>query len=115
MTAPADELSAAARKLRGLTDDATEGPWAAEDPNRQWGDDHDYRLVGGGKILATFNSDHNGPLNTAYAAAMHPGVGKLLAKWLGSWDGVDFEEHAAMPDDLQHALAIARAINGSTP
>ncbi|MEH0417861.1 hypothetical protein [Streptomyces sp. B21-083] len=44
-----------------------------------------------------------------------PGVGLALAKWLASWDGADFDEHAAMPDDLQHALAIARQINGGQP
>lgn len=109
---PADELRAAAETLRSLTGDATDGPWTSEDPNRAWGDDNDHRLIGGGKILATFNSDYNGPLNALYAATMHPGVGTALAKWLDSWVGIDFSEHAAMPGDLAHALAVARAING---
>jgi hypothetical protein len=36
---------------------------------------------------------------------------KPLADWLASWDGADFDEHASMPDDLRHALIIARQIN----
>ena len=114
---PADEIRTAAAKLRSLIEDATEGPWASEDPSQRWGDDYDRQLVGGGKILATFNNDHNGPLNTDYAAAMHPGVGTALAAWLdsvahrvrqdsqGEWIGAD----------LHHALAVARAINRSQP
>jgi len=107
---PADELAAAAAKIRALASDATEGPWMAEDPNQQWGDDQDHRLVGGGKILATFSSDHNGPLNAMYAAAMHPGVTLALADWLDS-DARDAREIGPDP----HALAVARAINGSQP
>lgn len=110
MTTPADELRIAAAKLRSLVEDATEGPWHSEDPNRQWGDDRDHRLVGGGKILATFGNDHNGPLNAMYAAAMHPGVGELLAKWLDS-AAMDAEQIGPDP----RAIAIARAFNGGQP
>lgn len=35
-----------------------------------------------------------------------------LARWLESWTDIDFNERAAMPEDLRHALAVARAING---
>ncbi|MFD4596709.1 hypothetical protein ACFWPQ_01625 [Streptomyces sp. NPDC058464] len=108
---PAEELSAAITVLRGAVHDASDGPWAADDPNRRWGDDCDHRLVGGGKILATFSNDHNGPLNAMFAALMHPGVGEAIAKWLGTWVGIDLREDAALPEDAQHALAIARLIN----
>jgi hypothetical protein len=36
-----------------------------------------------------------------------------IADWLDSWDGVDIDEHASMPDDLRHALVIARALNAA--
>ncbi|MEU4577478.1 hypothetical protein [Nonomuraea sp. NPDC023979] len=38
-----------------------------------------------------------------------------LADWLESWSGVPFTESGPLPDDLQHALAIARAVNGDRP
>jgi hypothetical protein len=39
-----------------------------------------------------------------------------LARWIDSWTGIDFNERAAMPEDLRHALALARLINtGSQP
>jgi hypothetical protein len=108
---PAEDIHAAVTALRSATAVATDGPWTAEDPNRQWGDDRDHQLVGGGKILATFSNDHNGPLNAMYAALMHPGVGEAIAKWLATWIGVDFREDVALPEAAQHALAIARLIN----
>jgi hypothetical protein len=123
MTSPSEELRTAATALRSLAADATDGPWVSEDPSTRWGDDYDHRLVGAGKILAVFNSDHNGPLNAAYAAAMHPGVGKALALLL---DGVrsnaletDHEECSSWcsPEtcDLSAALAVARLVNGGEP
>ncbi|MES9522426.1 hypothetical protein [Streptomyces capoamus] len=106
---PAEEIKQAADKLKALTGDATEGPWHSENPNTRWGDDHDHDIIGGGKILATFSNDHNGPLNADYAAAMHPGVGALLAKWLES-----AEEDARQIGPDPHALAVARAINAQS-
>lgn len=35
-----------------------------------------------------------------------------LAKWLISWGGIELEEGGPLPEDAQHALAVARAING---
>ncbi|MFI1562166.1 hypothetical protein ACH4ZX_03730 [Streptomyces sp. NPDC020490] len=107
---PAEEIEAAAVKLRSLVTDATEGPWHTCDPNIRWGDDRDHRLVGGGKILAKFNNGHNGPLNADYVAAMHSGVGEKLTRWLRS-AARDAREIGPDP----HALAVARAINGSQP
>lgn len=37
-----------------------------------------------------------------------------VTRWLASWEGIDFREDAALPEDAQHALALARAINGGT-
>ncbi|MFI7656028.1 hypothetical protein ACIBX9_25445 [Streptomyces albidoflavus] len=49
-----------------------------------------------------------------YIAAMHPGVGKALATWLESWTGIEVAEDGPLPDDLRHALTVARQILGST-
>ena len=35
-----------------------------------------------------------------------------LTKWLLSWGGIELEESGPLPEDAQHALAVARAING---
>ncbi|MGW0821799.1 hypothetical protein [Streptomyces sp. NPDC002845] len=114
-TNPAEELRTAAQRLRSIAADATEGPWHSEDPNTRWGDDHDQRLVGGGKTLAAFNNRRNGPLNADYAAAMHPGVGASLADWL-DWAARQADMNATRPPrrrlDLTEALAVARQTNG---
>ena len=36
-----------------------------------------------------------------------------LANWLDSWTGIDLREDAALPEDAQHALAVARAVLGT--
>jgi hypothetical protein len=114
VTTPADELRAAAARLRELATDATDGPWIPDDPNTRWGDDRDHQLVGGGKILATFDNDYKGPLNATYAAAMHPGVGAALADWLdseaGEWDP-DPDVIHTWDAHFERALAVARLIN----
>ena len=38
-----------------------------------------------------------------------------VTRWLESWTGIDFREDAALPEDAQHALAVARALNGGQP
>jgi hypothetical protein len=40
-------------------------------------------------------------------------LGGPLASWLESWDGIDIREDGSTPDDYRHALAVARALNGS--
>lgn len=52
--------------------DATEGSWYAEHPEGRWGDDPEARLIGGGKVLATFSNDYNGHLNADHAALHGP-------------------------------------------
>lgn len=133
---PADELKAAAAKLRTLAESASTD--ADGVPTANWtagslgpdGDSHwtlygDHLTRDDGRVIAWPPLLHGGSMRSPahmhghharYTAAMDPAVGLLLAKWLASWDGADISEHAAMPDDLAHALAIARAINaGSQP
>lgn len=121
MPTPADELRTAAATLRALAEAA-----ATESGNPHWTStrafpeqpDSTASIVSAEEAGPVFRiaraSYVRGPISD-YVAAMDPAIGLLLAKWLGSWDGVDFDEHASMPDDLAHALTIARAINASQP
>ncbi|MGW8326512.1 hypothetical protein ACWGLE_01250 [Streptomyces sp. NPDC055897] len=118
-TSPAGELQAAAERLRALASDATPGVWHVT----EWQQDDcgyeagigttpgDYDVVGhgyeGGGVERLADA--------RYIAALHPGVGAALADWLDSWSGIEVREDAAMPEDLRHALAVARKINGSQP
>jgi hypothetical protein len=113
MTTPAEELRTAAETLRKLlaNPELTPGPWISLD--------HGDRLIYDGPgaedqppVYVVDEPMSNGA-NADYIEAVHPGVGAALADWLGSWDGADVDEHASMPDDLRHALIIARAINAT--
>lgn len=115
MTSPADELRAAVTRLRALTTDLGDcrGPWYVVHREQR---PYPQRIdnIGVPYIVASTTTDPSHPPTIAdYICAMHPGVGKALADWLASWDGADIDEHAAMPDDLRHALLIARAINAT--
>lgn len=37
-----------------------------------------------------------------------------IAGWLESFDGIDLTEHGAMSEEITHALAVSRAMNGQT-
>lgn len=132
MTTPADELTTAAAKLRTLAEAASTDPdgtptahWNSEDQghghSQLWGDyltRDDGRTISWPTLIRGGSMHRQAYMHTQhadYAAVMGPAVGLALAKWLDSWHGTDFDEHAAMPDDLAHALAIARAINRSQP
>jgi hypothetical protein len=112
MTTPADELRAAAETLRRDAEAARRAsppPWTVTD-------EHVVRCADGMVVADRSGTDH--PAERAdlpYIAAMHPGVGAALAKWLESWTGIDFNEHAAMAGDLAHALAVARQITAAHP
>lgn len=115
---PADELHAAAERLRKLAEAATDGPWTSEispvygfrvgtTDKRAWvaftGDYAD-------------EPDESGP-DADYIAAMHPAVGEQLAKVFDAWARM-----ASYDPDLLHrvggdeTLAVARAIlAGSQP
>jgi hypothetical protein len=105
VTTPADELKAAAEKIRTLAmgAPANNQPWryAKGLPNDS------VRTATGWEVAYG-----DAPGDLRYIAAMHPGVGKAVAAWLESWTGIDFRDDAAMPEDARHALAVARAING---
>ncbi|MFJ9318277.1 hypothetical protein [Streptomyces globisporus] len=49
------------------------------------------------------------PIVAALIGARQP-----LARWLESWSGVDLSEHGPMPEDAQHALAVARQLLGTS-
>ncbi|RAJ70235.1 hypothetical protein K378_01400 [Streptomyces sp. Amel2xB2] len=98
MTTPADELRAAAARLRALADMASPGTW-------ERGGYGDY---GWTVRLGDTDDSELGKANAAYIAAMGPIVGTALADWLASaavaaeWIGPD-----------PRAVAVARAINQS--
>jgi hypothetical protein len=110
--APADELRAAAEKLRKLIAAATPGPWTAM-PDV---------LVGGWAVAHDPKSDE-GPYpadfihepDARYIAAMHPGVGLPLADWLdteaATWAGDEVHNQCSSKTcTLDAALAVARAV-----
>lgn len=114
---PAEELAAAAQKLRARIDNMG-GP----DGTGAWDfhPDPENHYPGQYKIRAT---DDTGPADVAYGlwlstavyvTTMHPGVGTLLADWLDA-HAADWEQspenHPARYPDIT-ALAVARAING---
>ncbi|MFD5938302.1 hypothetical protein [Streptomyces griseus] len=125
---PADQLRAAADLLREAAGHATPGPWRT----------HDTHLGGVGGHTATVLTDRpnlndteliawlptmshelwdearNAWRNAGWMALVHPGVGLALAAWLESWVGVDLSEHGPMPEDAQHALAVARQLLGTS-
>ncbi|MFE9317868.1 hypothetical protein ACFYNV_22615 [Streptomyces albidoflavus] len=104
---PADTLRAAAERLRELAAAAlgNDRPWryAKGLP------DDSVRTSTGWEVV--YGQD---PANLHYIAAMHPGVGNALAAWLESWTGIEAAEDGPLPDDLRHALTVARQILGST-
>lgn len=110
---PAEELRAAAHRLCALAADATPGPWVPEHPEERWEAYRDTVIIGGGKPIATANSEYGGPLNAAYIAAMHPRTGAALANWLATTaDQLAALTHPDWQDVVApHALAVARAIN----
>ncbi len=114
MTGPAGEIRAAADKLRTTCTAATPGPWTIAkvppytDPlliSR-----YDETPADGDVLIA--GSVDVAPEDQAVMQLLHPGIGLLLADWLDSWAVINISEHAAMQEDLRHALKIARAING---
>ena len=113
MTTPAEELRAAAVKLRELATAATSGPWAA-DASIPYG----HRVGSSDEAdWVAWTGEHGedgSEADAAYIASMHPGVGLMLADWLDcearTWDNPDDGEPVTERDE--HALAVARAIGG---
>ncbi|MFE9921598.1 hypothetical protein ACFYQA_08445 [Streptomyces sp. NPDC005774] len=119
MTTPADELTAAADKLRALATNATPGPWRQHDTHLgQYG--HTATVLSGERntteLRAWLPSMSHEPwdearnvwADAAYIAVMHPGVGEALAKWLEA-AAVDAVQIGPSP----HALTVARRINAA--
>jgi hypothetical protein len=112
---PAEELAAAADKLRGAARLANNGPWIAT-PDV---------LIGGWAIAQAPMPSDEGPYladfvrdcDARYIAAMHPGVGAALADWLERAAGHVSAQYTCC-DNGEHmcwqiaspALAVARAI-----
>jgi hypothetical protein len=113
MTSPADELRTAATKLRELATAATPGPWAT-DTSIPYGHRVGSSNAGADWVARTGEHGQTGSESDAsYIAAMGPNVGTALADWLDSWTGIDLYEAGPLPEDARHALAVARAINGT--
>jgi hypothetical protein len=115
MATPADEIRNAATRLLQLIANLRDcrGPWYVvnreERPYPQRIDN-----IGVPYIVANAYTGPEHPPTTAdYIAAMHPGVGLAVAKWLESLTGVEISEHGPMTEEIQHALAVARAINAT--
>ncbi|MFL1903115.1 hypothetical protein ACJWDR_29020 [Streptomyces tauricus] len=124
MTSPAQELAAAAAKLRALADAArTDGhgrdisTWTSHHASTR-----DARLHGPDRvdIIRGGSSGPHGrgirphlhPPVADYIAAMQPNVGVALAQWL---EAEAFQAlHNGQGPNAHHALAVARQILGST-
>ncbi|MFJ2067073.1 hypothetical protein ACIOIM_29300 [Streptomyces albidoflavus] len=122
---PSDTLRTAAERLRKLATAATPGPWRNHDTHLgQYGytatvlsgdgDTTELRAWLPTMSQEPWDETRNVWADSAYIAAMHPGVGKALAAWLESWTGIEVAEDGPLPDDLRHALSVARQILGST-
>lgn len=106
MTTPADELRAAADKIRVLATTATDGPWRQSGIGDQgWTVDTPHAFV------AETEDSEKGRADADWIAGMHPGVGGTLADWL------DETARNAEPFGVinARALAVARAILGGQP
>lgn len=122
---PSDTLRTAAERLRKLATAATPGPWRNHDTHLgQYGytatvlsgdgDTTELRAWLPTMSQEPWDETRNVWADSAYIAATHPGVGKALAAWLESWTGIEVAEDGPLPDDLRHALSVARQILGST-
>lgn len=133
---PADELKAAAATIRKLADDATPGPWIRplntrykatvtgplpEGERGAWIDGIDpttgEREQCTVAMVPTWSngrhSRQRGGRDLEYIAAMHPGVGGLLAEVFDAWARMgDLDPDLLNRIGGPETLAAARAING---
>lgn len=137
----AEELRAAAEKLRQLAADATAGPWHQHDTHLDLGGHTATVLTDREDINQTelvawvptwshqpWDTARNAWNNAVYMAAMHPGVGAALAELLDhaalACDATEVAARQVFADDAAgrgrwiegqtdtRALAVARLING---
>ena len=132
----AEELGTAAAKLRKLAADATPGPWQRplntrykatvtgplpEGERGSWADGIDpatgEREQSTVAMVPTWSngrhSRQRGGRDLEYIAAMHPGVGRELADWLGCQAMLDPSERGGAKCGWcgsDHALLVARAL-----
>ena len=121
----AEELREAAARLRGESADTTPGPWKRHDTFLDFGGHTATVLtqrqqINDTELVAWLPSrshepwaDHPCWANSGWIALVHPGLAEPLASWLESWDGVDLREDGPLPEDFEHALRIARVLNGT--
>lgn len=103
-TTPAAELRKAAEKIRALTWDASDGPWAHE---------HEGGYIVHGQQSSVAEAIDRAA-DAAHIATWHPLVALAVAAWLKHWaelDPSERETRCGMCGD-DHALTIARLING---
>jgi hypothetical protein len=114
MTTPIEDLREAARLLRERAGKATPGPW--EDDGGEIHGAHVGIWVGETLQIRDLGLTN---ANSAYIAALHPGVGLALAVWL-DWmvdaqeaaEVDDIHDRGYVVDGLNLALAVARAYLG---
>jgi hypothetical protein len=111
---PAQELRAAAAKIRDAKHWASPGPWVAytDEVCTDWHPSSEaYRQINRDIDVA----HDTGPGNAAHIALWHPGVAELVAVILDAGAGVA-EDEGAIGTDIEvllgEELALARAING---
>nr|WP_062336117.1 hypothetical protein [Herbidospora sakaeratensis] len=131
---PAETLVAAVAKLRETAAGATRGPWVSYGTPGRSEDGHAHTITRpycnkgmydpdaecepdcGTTVLTTgaegCEDDNLATGDALWICLVHPGLADPLAAWLEPWTGIAFDEDAALPVDLQHALAVARAIVG---
>jgi hypothetical protein len=127
----AEELRTAATTLRDLTQAATPGPWRQHDTHLgQYGyaatvlsgegNDTDLRAWLPSMSQEPWDEARNVWPDAAYIAAMHPGVGALLAQLLeveadvvAARTAQDGTEDYALDYGSNYLLDIARLINGT--
>lgn len=120
---PAEELRAAAEKLRALATAASPGPWTAEPviygpPCDGWGDPSVWEIHSKGYSVVSHQTHEGGGIdqagNAEWIAAMHPGVGAALADWLDV-AAVNADVLTWPNQFIEHALAVAHAVLGTQP
>lgn len=111
---PAQELRAAASKIRSFAGIAPKGPWVAysDEVGTDWpAGSEEWQLNRRDQDVA----DRTGSASE-HIALWHPNVGQLCADWMDRWaDFLDANDPASFPDLdelVDPIVAIARAING---
>jgi hypothetical protein len=127
---PAEELRAAAEKIRKLAAEATPPPWTwqrwhSDTCPADCNDPTCFLLIVGSPHGPVGDADvdrdvfaversvqERGEGDAAYIAAMHPGVGEALAELLDTAADYVADDSPNHPTHLVRALAVARAILG---